>query len=290
MRILIIGASGFLGSFCYGELSERPDNAVTGTYGRSKTLPEFVHIDLTSPDSVRNVMLNTNPDIVIWCAKHSSPQLSEETINQIGLSSIFKHSSPNMRLVFVSTDGLLPGLKGPYSETAYPTPVLAETPVALYTNSKIESEKYIASSFQNYCILRVGPIYGRDLNGNWDPRITALLESFERNEVVTRPTNILRTFIHVRDLASAICEIAFKDVQGIFHFGPAKAENYFDFAVAVADAFGYDRTLVVPTLISDSVAQLKHLKMDATMDTSKATACLSTTFRTVKDALKGMVT
>jgi dTDP-4-dehydrorhamnose reductase len=85
MRILIIGASGFLGAHCYKVLIDKTDNVIIGTYGRSKVHSKYVQIDLTSVVSVKNIMLKLNPEVVIWCAKHSSPEFNEKELNQVGL-------------------------------------------------------------------------------------------------------------------------------------------------------------------------------------------------------------
>jgi dTDP-4-dehydrorhamnose reductase len=149
-----------------------------------------------------------------------------------------------MRLIFVSTDGVLPGLNGSYTEVVEQSVIMSESPVAQYTNAKLEAERFIMSSIHNYCIIRVGPIYGCSISGVWDQRIASMLDSFEKKKTITRATNILRTFIHVQDLASAICELAVKDIQGICHLGPKKSESYFEFSLEVAKAFGHNIDLI----------------------------------------------
>lgn len=284
-RILIIGASGFLGAFCYQILTEKGTNEIIGTFGQSKISSQYIQIDLTSAISVKNIMIEMNPDVVIWCAKHSSPKFDELELNEVGLRTLIETSRPNMRLIFLSTDGVLPGINGVYKETTRPLPMMSESPVAQYTNAKLEAERFIMSSIENYCILRVGPIYGRYINGIWDQRIAAILDSLERKNTITRATNIFRTFIHVQDLASAICELTEKDIQGIFHLGPNKSESYFEFSLEVARAFGYNTDLIIPSEVSYAEAQSRHIRMNTTMDTSKANEFLSTSFQTVREVL-----
>jgi dTDP-4-dehydrorhamnose reductase len=113
-RIMVVGASGYLGAHVYRILAEQGDHEVLGTYGRSAALHEgLIQVDLTEAESVRRMMVHTRPDVVIWCVKHTSPDLDERELNYIGPRSVIANASPPMRLIFVSTDGVLPGIAGP---------------------------------------------------------------------------------------------------------------------------------------------------------------------------------
>jgi dTDP-4-dehydrorhamnose reductase len=283
---MVVGASGYLGAHVYRILAEQGDHEVLGTYGRSSDLHEgLIQVDLTVAESVRKMMVHTRPDVVIWCVKHTSPELDERELNHIGLRSVIDHASPRMRLLFVSTDGVLPGIEGPYPETVQPAPMLTDTPVAQYTNSKLDTEQYILSNWQDSCIVRVGPIYGRSVRGGWDPRMAALHGEFEHNRKVTRAANILRTFVQVEDLAHALAELASHDFQGLLHLGPEKSLSYYELALEVAKAWGYPASLVAPAIVSEAEAQLRHIRMDTTMSVGLAKSLLSTPFRTPEEAL-----
>src|SRR5690554_4137999 len=101
MRILLLGATGFLGAYCYRMLTETTSNVIIGTFGHSKIISVHLKIDLTSADSVKRIMLETNPDVVIWCAKHTSTDFNEKQINQVGLQSILESAKENVRLIYV---------------------------------------------------------------------------------------------------------------------------------------------------------------------------------------------
>lgn len=164
MQVLVVGASGFLGAHTYELLNRARGVSVVGTYGRNPLFPDLQALDLGSAESVNDFMKSVQPDIVIWCAKHA-PESSEVPLNTVGLRTLMKSAKPSMRLVFTSTDGLLLGTDGNYDESVTPVPINANFSAAVYTNAKLEAEKFISDNLDNYCIARVGPIYGESITG-----------------------------------------------------------------------------------------------------------------------------
>ncbi len=241
MRVLVIGASGFLGAHTYLLLKTTDGIDATGAYGRRAILPDMCQVDLASGEVVGSLIREIDPDVVIWCAKHTCAATTgtESEINTIGLRAVLAHARRDVRIIFVSTDGLLSGTQGHYDEKAVTVPIEADSGVAVYTNAKLNAEQYLRDNWDNYCVVRVGPIYGRSIFEEWDPRIAALTAAFARGETVLRATNIKRTFIDVRDLAHALCELVKHPYKGILHLGPLESLNHFEFACTVADMNGF---------------------------------------------------
>jgi dTDP-4-dehydrorhamnose reductase len=287
LRVLVVGASGFLGAHTYQLLKNKREPLVTGTYGRRAVFPDLYQVNLTSRQSVRSLIKTTDPDTVLWCAKHTEGTEGslESEMNFVGIRSLIESAKPSMRLIFVSTDGLLPGTQGHYDEDTEPVPIDCDSDVALYTNSKLETEKFISSAWDNHCIVRVGPIYGRSITGEWDSRVSRLVDAFRRGEPVLRATNIRRTFIHVEDLAKAMCELSVSSYKGILHLGPAESLSYFDFATIVAEVFGFSAQLVQPYVVSNEEVIAKAIRVDTSLNTRIAERVLESRFRTLKQGM-----
>lgn len=66
MKILIIGASSYLGARLYIDLKK--DFDVVGTYSSNKLFPELEKLDLTSKEKIDNVISNVKPDVIVHCA------------------------------------------------------------------------------------------------------------------------------------------------------------------------------------------------------------------------------
>lgn len=284
MRILVVGASGFLGAHTYRLLTRQDDAAVVGTYGRRAVFPGLRHVDLSSRSSVMALMRAAQPEVVIWCAKHTAPAL-EAPILETGLPSLTEAARPGTKLVFVSTDGVLPGTSGRYGEGADTLPVDSGSAVAQYTNAKRNAEQFIASAWDDYSIVRVGPIYGRSSTGEWDARVLGLLEAFRLGETVSRAANIKRTFIQVEDLAAALCELSTSAYKGILHLGPAEPASYFDFARTVAEVSGFPVQRVRPYDVSSEEIRERAIRADTSMDTEWAGRILKTRFRPLQEGM-----
>lgn len=285
MRVLVIGGSGFLGAHVWEMLRRIQGVDAFGTYGRRRVSDLLQPVDLTSAASVQRLVDRIRPDALVWCAKHTRADMDERVLNDIGLRTAVFASVPNVRLVFVSSDGVLPGVRGPYTESAEPVPMANTEPLALYTNAKIAAEKRIMHECGNYCIARVGPIFGRTVQGGLDDRCRTLLESLERDKICRRPTNLWRTQVHVEDLAEALCELVLGNLQGVMHLGPDRSESHFTFALAVARAFGHPESLIEPFDIDPDDARRREVRLDTTMDTSLARSALCVRFRTASEAL-----
>jgi dTDP-4-dehydrorhamnose reductase len=132
MKILVIGASGMIGSTVLRVLSEKRDWMVFGTVrnGRAKSLLPAVlaervvdGIDVEYPDSLMKVLDGVRPDVVINCAgltKHK-PEADEPLVS-IPINTLMPHRLAGLcklvgaRLVHVSTDCVFSGEKGSYTE------------------------------------------------------------------------------------------------------------------------------------------------------------------------------
>ena len=176
MRILIIGGSGMLGHKVDQELNARFETYVTvrGDAARWRRIPQYSGrdtliggIDATRFESIAEVFLRVQPDVVVNCVGVVK-QLKEaaDPVISITVNSLFPHwlaelcGTRGARLIHVSTDCVFSGEKGGYVEE---DPSDARD---LYGRSKFLGE--VAGT--NCLTLRTS-IIGRDFN-----RSTGLLE------------------------------------------------------------------------------------------------------------------
>lgn len=284
MRVMVVGASGFLGGHVMKKLMNLGVD-VTGTARSARQAECIVQVELGSEASVREVTTTVNPDVILWCAKHTVPEEDERRLTEIGLRAMKASAKPDTRVVFVSTDGLLPGVIGNYDEGSPVVPIEGDSAVAIYTNAKLEAEQWLARNWPNHCIVRVGPIYGRSVTGSWDPRVTALLMDLKACKSLQRATNIYRSFIHVGDLADALCELADHPYHGLLHLGSARAWSYQEFAAQIAKAWGYPDSQVLGEAVPAEEIEARRIRADTSMDTTKARGLLQTVFRPIDETI-----
>jgi dTDP-4-dehydrorhamnose reductase len=154
MFILIVGASGFLGSRLFDEMSKQ--HIVSGTYF-SRPRHGFVPLDVRDRKQVANVLKTTRPDVLIDCGGMTRPDQCEQEpelahqVNADGIGNLVEFC--RCKVIYFSTDYVFDGTKGQYTETD-------ETrPVNHYGRTKLEAEKTVLSDSRNV-VIRVSGLYG----------------------------------------------------------------------------------------------------------------------------------
>ncbi|WP_027148373.1 dTDP-4-dehydrorhamnose reductase family protein [Methylobacter tundripaludum] len=136
MRVLVLGASGMIGSTTFRVLSERHDWDVYGSV-RSETAKQFfpaqlaerllANVDVTNYDALVDVFARIRPEVVINCVgatKHKTD--GNDPLMAIPLNALLPHrlarlcDAVNARLVHVSTDCVFSGKQGHYTEDDLP--------------------------------------------------------------------------------------------------------------------------------------------------------------------------
>lgn len=132
MKVLVIGASGMIGSTVLRVLSEKNDWEVFGTV-RDESVKRFfsaaigerlrADVDVEHQDSLVRILDQIRPDVVVNCAgltKHK-PE-AEDPLVSIPINTLMPHRLAGLcklvgaRLIHVSTDCVFSGEKGGYVE------------------------------------------------------------------------------------------------------------------------------------------------------------------------------
>jgi dTDP-4-dehydrorhamnose reductase len=133
MKVLVIGASGMIGSTVLRVLSENSQWQVRGTVRNAEARTFFPTqigeriidgIDVENPDALAKVLDVVRPDVVVNCAgltKHKPD--AEDPLVSIPVNTLMPHRLATFcklvgaRLIHVSTDCVFSGEKGGYLET-----------------------------------------------------------------------------------------------------------------------------------------------------------------------------
>ena len=133
MRVIVLGASGMLGSAVFRGLSASESLSVFGTVRSIKGLDSFdtsmkdrliSGIDVLDSDSLIELFLNVAPDVVVNCVGLVK-QLSsgKDPLSTLPVNAMLPHrlskicALSNARLIHISTDCVFSGRKGMYLES-----------------------------------------------------------------------------------------------------------------------------------------------------------------------------
>lgn len=237
MRILIIGASGYLGNTIYKKLKASSSDEIYGTCCSSSG-DEFLTINVLNKSDVKKLIL-LKPDIIIWSIYDPEQEIY---LSKIGLNEIVSNLSEYVRLIYVSTTV---GQGKDQSENILPHKRRDDEYFYKYINGKIEGEN-IVKKHNNHLIIRPGSIYGYDYDGKMDSRMKALFELSKTGEKYSRTANMYSSYVNVKDLADAIIELAYKDITGIINISGEKPVSYYDFYVYLAKLLKIDSSFIIP--------------------------------------------
>ncbi|MGC5328233.1 sugar nucleotide-binding protein [Brevibacillus sp. SYSU BS000544] len=277
-RVLLLGGSGYLGAQINYHL--RSDTACTSfsTCFTNSADPHLLPLDVTNEAQLTRILIETSPDVVIWALMSGQ---NESSLIQEGLCKLLTHLQPAARLIYLSTDGVFSQGTGAFSEDDETHPLGDANPLSGYTNAKLSGESTVQLACRNSIILRNGPIYGQNILGKWDNRTTSLLNQLQAGNIVSRASNLFRTFVHVDDLAKAICELVHTNYSGKLHLGPATKESYYLFNQKIAASLGLGIDNIMASAISEEEAKYRCLPLDTSLDTSLAHRLLTTSFRSI---------
>jgi dTDP-4-dehydrorhamnose reductase len=245
-KILVLGASGMLGSAVLRYFAAQPDMHVTGmmrSSGAVQLLPEAVRdhvvtgIDVENTDQLTQLFSRTRPDLVINCIGLIK-QLSDakDPLAAIPINSILPHRLARLcelagaRLVHLSTDCVFSGDKGNYTE--------ADVPDAgdVYGRTKLLGEV----DYPHAITLRTS-IIGHELSGaksllNWFLSQQGSVNGFNRAVFSGLPTVEIARVIHQYVMPNP-------DLRGLYHLSVAPI-NKFDLLKLFAHAYGREIEIV----------------------------------------------
>lgn len=288
-RILITGANGLLGQKVTALFASNPDYDVMATH-KSESLHlktvscGFSFLDITDRKSVHEVVRNFEPDVIINCAamthvdKCETDRESCWKINVDGVRYLAEMSkSLGIRLVHVSTDYVFDGRQGPYTEEQ------RVNPLSYYGKSKLASENEVLSAGIAHIIFRTMVVYGYGI-GTKSNFALWLVNELKSGRPVRIVTDQIGNSTLVDDLAEAIYRGVERSVNGIYNAAGRDIGSRFDFALELADVFGYDRSLISPVVTSD-LNQPAPRPLNSGLIVLKAESELGMKFSTTREGL-----
>ena len=263
-----MGASGFIGRYLVRRLLRTPGLNV---YGSGRTRPDgagdisWHPLELTDGEALERTLRAVGPDAVVHLAAMADVGACErdpglaESVNANATATLAglcgQHGT---RLVFVSTEYVFDGERGFYREDEVPHPV------TVYGNTKRDAEDHVSALAPGSAILRTSIVYGWPAAGkrNFVPWLIGRLRGGQQ---YPGSREVLRTPVYVEHLADGIATLVETPHPGVHHVAGSDWVSMYDFALAVADGFGLNKSLVVPAPEEHAASERLGLDCASTM-------------------------
>lgn len=253
MRVLVTGASGFVGRAVCRELTARGHD-VLALVRRPGSEPEGTRAvvgDLTAPEHLADSLAEHRPECVVHLAAEIASQRDADKINAVNVEGTRRlidasQAARVKRFVFAST--VVTGeANGRVLREDEPLPVQTA-----YGRSKQEGERMVRESEMHGVIVRPGHVYGP---GGWyAEEFVRRLQQPGRFAVIGRGDN-LWDVVHVDDVAVALANAVERAPDGaVYHVADDEPLTYYDFVKLTADALGVGPPRRIPAGIARVVA------------------------------------
>jgi dTDP-4-dehydrorhamnose reductase len=288
-KLMIIGGSGLLG----GHLAKyaKDDYDVVATFnGHPIELQgcRAIKMDITDSEKTQNAICDEDPEYVILSAAQRNVDHCEKyqdevkKINVEGAKNVaIAANKAHAKLIFLSTDLVFDGKKGHYIEDD------STNPVNYYGLTKLKGEQEVASLSEDHAIARVSVLYG------WNPFkhntnfISWLYNNLKEGKHLSLFTDQFRNATYIKNACEALLKILEKDEKGIFHIAGKNCENRHSIGLAVADTFGFHRSLISEAESNESDWVAIRPKK-CCLDVGKMESVLGVSAMTVEEGLLAM--
>ena len=257
IKIIITGSNGFIGQ----ELLHRAVRAVdimpvALSKGENRFSEhseyQYVSVDILDADELERQIQIHQPQCLIHTVAMANVEACESDpekcyrVNTEPLETLTRLAEEyNFHLVYLSTDFVFDGLKGPYAETDTPHPL------NVYGASKLDAEKLIMASNCRWSIVRTILVYGKPRDPNRSNFILWVKKSLEENKSIKVVTDHVRMPTLVGDLADVCLSMARMKVTGLFHISGEEVFSVNEIARNIAEFWNLNDGLIVDVQSKD---------------------------------------
>ncbi len=250
-RLLVTGASGFLGARILLEARERGVpvvGAARSPWGETEVVP----VDLAREGEGERLLEEVRPGAVIHAAAMSRiPHCEKDPeraarVNRDGTRALAEAAARReIPFLYVSTDHVFDGNSAPYGPEDPPSPV------SVYGRTKAEGEEAVQRTGGSWRVVRVSLLFGRSPGRGNLGASEGLLALLARGERPLLFTDEFRTPLDVGQAARCLLDLLQAPPGRILHLGGPERISRFSFGLLVARAAGLDPGLLRKGLRAD---------------------------------------
>jgi dTDP-4-dehydrorhamnose reductase len=270
MKVFVTGVGGQLGFDVMNELAARGYEAVGSDILDSADFENYVKLDITDADAVREALLVIKPDAVVHCAAWTAVDAAEDEENVEKVYSINSKGTENIakvckeldcKMVYISTDYVFDG----QGEKPWEADCKDYAPLSVYGKSKLEGEKAVSSILDKYFIVRIAWVFG--LNGK--NFIKTMLNVGAKYDTVRVVCDQIGTPTYTLDLSRLLVDMLETEKYGYYHAtNEGGFISWYDFTCEIFRQAGYT-TKVVPVTTAEYGISKAARPFNSRLDKSK---------------------
>lgn len=235
MRLLLTGASGFVGSHFVAKYADNFDTTGTTYHQSSPSGVRCERIDLTDAAALRELYGAIKPDLVIHAAALSRVldcEARPELAQQINVGSTETLAllcrKDHVKLIYFSSDQVFDGARGMYRSTDEPRPINQ------YGRTKLLAEHVVLDAAERNLVFRSNSIVGKHCG--WGESFTDIIwKTMEAGQPFRAFQDQYRSPIHITHSLALLFRCVADDVRGILHAGGAARLQRVDLANCMLD-------------------------------------------------------
>lgn len=270
MKVFVTGVGGQLGYDVMNELTARGYEAIGSDILDSANFENYVKLDITDADAVREALCEIKPDAVVHCAAWTAVDAAEDEENKEKVYSINSAGTENIakvckeldcKMVYISTDYVFDG----QGETPWDADCKDYAPLSVYGKSKLQGEKAVSSILDKYFIVRIAWVFG--LNGK--NFIKTMLNVGAKYDTVRVVCDQIGTPTYTLDLSRLLVDMLETEKYGYYHAtNEGGFISWYDFTCEIFRQAGYD-TKVVPVTTAEYGISKAARPFNSRLDKSK---------------------
>lgn len=237
MKFFVTGVAGQLGYDVVKELLKRGYDCVASDvlYDYDELNCDYVQLDITNRDKVREVLYEVSPDAVIHCAAWTAVDAAEDEVNASKVQAINVEGTKNIadicqvldcKMTYISTDYVFGG----EGEDAWKPDCKDFAPQNIYGQSKLKGEFIVSETLKKFFIVRIAWVFG--INGN--NFVKTMINIGRRNSTIRVVDDQFGTPTYTYDLARLLIDMNETDKYGYYHVtNEGGFISWYDFACEI---------------------------------------------------------
>lgn len=249
LRVLVVGASGFIGRYLARRLAPLPGMETYCSYRSQPPEDDRNHwyqMELTDLVGLERVLSMIRPDLVVHLAamadvrRCQGEQATATAVNAVAAAEISRQCHAiGAYLLYVSSEYVFDGNRGFYREDDPPNPITH------YGRTKREAEQSVDVLGAGGANLRTSIVYGWPLSRHRN-FTTSLVDRLQKGETYLAGTEAMRSPVYVEHLVDGIVRLVEGFIPGIHHLAGSDWVSMYEFARSLATKLGLDPGLVLP--------------------------------------------